>query len=236
MNNNNYWNMLLLKIDKEAQESKKKQKDSFAFYQMIESSLDTCLSTGNYQGILELEKYFEDSKRYPNIIHSGETRRVYVMILFLKIELEKGITPYISSVSSYQQFMDQYIQTIFALRRIELQMDPMLVDEAVYYIRSIPLTSYAAAGIITNEYFENHKILYWNIYEAKKDQWSISEQMGWLYKLINYGDDMRAYLALSSLCMENCDYLQAYEMLEKISNPNSEIKQLMNCLKEVISK
>lgn len=234
MTSSDYWNNLLLQVEAEASNISYKKIVSFEFYQKVEDTLNSCLITRDYSQLFDFLDYFEHREKYPNILHSADTRRIYVTILFLKYELNEKSEVFLSSVSSYQEFLQQYVSTIFALRRMELQSSTELMYEASAYVQSIPLSVYAARGIIENEYFENRVNIYWNLYQAKKSQWDLKERSILLYQLLEYGDSLRAYLELSSICMENRDYKQAYNILSKIPNPTPQIIDLMSTLKGVL--
>ena len=236
MNNNTYWKQLTILVEQEASNNLLQQKESFAFYQKLESAFNDCLISEKYTSLFKFLDYFENSEAHPNIRYSAETRRVYSTLLFLKLELEMKSEIFISSVSTYKEFQTQYIQTVFALRRLELQINPDLIQEAIEFIRSIPLSSYAACGIIENEYFENYKTLYWSLYHAKQDQWTLREKTYFLFQIAKHDPSMRTYLELSMLFMENREYQQAYNMLMKIPDPTPEIETIKTSLKGILSK
>lgn len=236
MNNNTHWEQLKKTIDHEASTIYLLQEESFIFYHKIETITNHCLPSKDYSSLLELLDYYENTKGHPTILHSADTRRFFLMLSFLKTELELKSDIFISSVSTYTEFQTQYIQTIFALRRLELQINPDLIQEAIEFIRSIPLSSYAACGIIENEYFENYKTLYWSLYHAKQDQWTLYEKTYFLFQIAKHDPSMKTYLELSMLFMENREYQQAYNMLMQIPDPTPEIETIKTSLKGILSK
>lgn len=206
----------------------------FSMYDMMRKRLDDCIKSGDYKSLSDLLPYYEEREAFPRLIHSGETIKIYVLIKFTLAELESGRTPFLSSVSSYDEFLRQYTLTIFAFRRLELALSETAMEEAKTYLRLIPLTVHAARTISQYERFENYQRLYWNLYLCMRHDWPILDKIGWLTFLLGKVNFTEAILELSSLYIENGEYTKAYLYLLQIPSPSQEIADIITSLGDYI--
>lgn len=217
--------MNMLKTDKEY---------CFETYDIMRRHIDTCLQTQDYQAIMDLSDYFTVPEKKQHFHYSSESRRILVLLDFLSKELAIGKTPFISSATDFQSFMNQYTQTVFAFRRLELAIcDSNATLEAVDYLNSIPLSIFAAMIIIDNEYFENYERLYWSLYH-NVSAWSIADKIFWLEALLKKATTPQILTTLAYLYLEADIPEKAYSYLSKIPSPSSEVLNLINILKEKI--
>jgi len=230
----NSWQQLQSDVDQDEINLNIKKETSFLFYSQICNTVNDSLSSQNYKALSDLVALFESPEIADNIIQSGDMRKIYIIALFTKVELKNNLAPFVSNLTDYQNLLCHYMQTIFALRRIEVNLNDSFAQEAYSFLNELSISAYAISGLLENEYFERTISLYWAVYKIKKAYWSISEKGYWLGKLIELGDESKAYLELSSLCLENHDYSQAYSFLTKIKNPSVEIVQLIQTLKGVL--
>lgn len=150
----------------------------FAIYKQIKDIFDACLLHKQYEPLLELILLFNIQK-FPKLIHTADTRRIFTIIQASNLELENSSNIFLSSVTTYDEMMTQYVQTIFALRRLELELSESSVQEAKNYLTSIPLSIYFAHFIIERELFENRQYLYQNVFSCFTDIWSDSDKEQW---------------------------------------------------------
>lgn len=224
----------LLERELDMQKHEKAKSYCFSMYDKIYRHINSCLSKKNYEGLLELLPFFEDPDSYPQFYHSAETRKVYILLNFLKLELKYEKEPFLSTVNDFNGFLDQYLLTVFAMRRLELALSEPAMAEANTYLTSIPLNIHAARIIAENEYFENFGNLYWNLYVCMKSFWSMDDKIYWLICLLKKESLQRAVLELSSLYLEIQDYPNAYRQLITIPSPSEEITTLISSLKELL--
>lgn len=204
----------------------------FDIYKKISEFVSDCLLKQDYARLLTLQDFFNNIKQYPRFHHSAETRRISIMLLFLKFELEKGLPPFISTTKSYDEFMEQYLLTVFAMRRLEIGLSAESMEEANLFLSSVPFHVYTAIFLSEYELFSHYESLVFHIYVGRKESWSIPEQIHWLTHSLKRTASDRILTALSLLHMELQDFAHAYEYLQKISNPASETLSLIQILKE----
>lgn len=206
----------------------------FSMYDMLRKRLDNCIKSRDYKSLSDLLPYYEKREAFPRLIHSGETLRIYASVKFTLAELEAGKEPFLSSVSSYDEFLQQYTLTVFSFRRLELALSETAMEEAMVYLQSIPLTVYAARIISRCEYFENFQRLYWNLYLCMRHCWPLLDKIGWLTFLTKKAKSMEIITELSSLYIENGEYTKAYLYLLQIPSPTQEIADIITSLGDYI--
>lgn len=204
-------------------------------YQNMRQHMDFCLGSRQYDALFDLLPYFEKPDSYPQFHNSSETKRIHILLNILKLEIKYKKEPFISAVNSFRDFMEQYLLTVFAMRRLELALSEEAMAEAASYLTSVPLTIYAAMFISQNEYFENHGNLFWNLYTCMKSLWPINDKIQWLTWLLERESIQPAILELSSLYMEINNYSRAYQYLTTIPSPSGDIAALISSLKEHLS-
>lgn len=203
-------------------------------YEYMRQHLKSCLDTQNYTALFKLAPYFDNPEDYPHFHVSAETRKIHIMLNFLRLELKYDKEPFISSVSDFSSFIQQYTLTVFALRRLEMELNPESMQEAISYLVSIPLNIYAAKIITENEYFENYNRLYTNLYQSMDTIWSTEDKILWLHFLLEKKTSDATLLELSSLYMDIQDFNTACDMLMQIKAPSSETLSLISLLKEAL--
>ncbi len=203
-------------------------------YQNMRQHVDFCLDSRQYEALFDLLPYFEEPDSYPQFHNSSDTKRIHILLNILKLEIKYKKEPFISAVNSFKDFMEQYLMTVFAMRRLELALSEEAMAEASSYLTSVPLSIYAAMFISQNEYFENHGNLFWNLYTCMKPIWSIEDNIQWLTWLLEREPVRHAILELSYLYMEIQNYSRAYQYLITIPSPSKEIAALISSLKELL--
>ena len=230
----NFWNKSIPENDIDATlDQITNNKDyCFAIYQKIHEHIDRCLSTSAYSALLNLLSFFETPDSYPQFHQSAATLKVYTILNFLKLELKYSVTPFVSTTHNFDELIQQYTLTIFALRRLELELSPDSIAQAQNYLCSIPVNIFNAQIMIANELFENQERLYWNLYQCMKDTWTISNNIYWLTALLDITQKDYILLELSSLYMELHEYHTAYTYLEKLKIHSPEVQYIESILKE----
>ena len=228
------WSEWLKKYEKEMQQLETDKEYTFSVYEKMHNVLDSCLKSKNYASLFQLLPYFEDPDSHPQLHYSADARRIHILLNILKIELKYQKPCFGSTVDCYEDFFEQYIQTIFCLRRLELALYPELMNEAAEYLRSISISIYAAKLITENEYFENFETLYWNTYFTMESVWSVEDKILWLNFLLEKVTSPQILTELASLCIEIGDYKQAYQHLDSIPSPSPEITDMITTLKDFL--
>lgn len=203
-------------------------------YSKMRQHIDQCITQKTYYSLFELLPYFEEPDDYPQFHPSSETRVIFVLLNILKMEFKYNTQFFLSTVNSYAEFKQQYTLTVFAFRRLELALSDIYMAEACSYLKTLPLSVYAAKIIIENEYFENHKLLYKNLYRCMQDIWSLQDRIYWLLSLSEYDSSEDTLLELASACLENNDYSGAYQILLKIRKPSAEAASIITSLGEAL--
>lgn len=207
---------------------------SLHVYEEMRQTFNNCLEKESYSALFALLPYFESPDDYPQFHLSSESRIIFVLLNALKLEIKYGKESFLSSAHSFIELKEQYLLTVFAMRRLELGLSSDdAVEEACKYLRSVPLNVYVAGLIITNEYFENHKRLYKNLYDCMQDFWTPQDKIYWLLCLSEYDSSESTLLELASAHMEINDYHGAYKVLLKIQSPSSETLSIISSLKEL---
>ncbi len=158
-----------LKLDKQ------KQQFSLKIYDKIKSCINQCLETQNYDSLFRLLPYYEEPQKFPLLVHSGETYRIYTILQILQLEYKYHKPLYISVTRNYTELLSQYYNTVFSLRRIELNVSDALISQAKEYLLSIPLSCFAVECILNKERFENFDSIYSALLELYWDIWSSSD-------------------------------------------------------------
>lgn len=231
----NSWEELITESELNMTKLAQDQSACFQIYDFIKNHFNSCLATKDYFRLLELLPYFEDPSSYPQFHHSGETMRIYFYLHILKSEQNHQMKPFISNVSNYDEFLQQYTLTLFSIRRMELMLSNKSLMEASAYLHSIPFNVYVARIIVENEYFENFHNIYWNLYECMKDIWSIYEQIQWLVCLFQKEPSTKLSLELGLLYLKINRPDKAFNYLQQIPSPTPEIQSLISSLKELLS-
>lgn len=227
-------NELLQEAERDFQKIDADKSYCFDLYKNMQQHIDLCLGNKQYEALFDLLPYFEEPDSYPQFRNSAETKRIHILLNILKLELKYEKTPFLSTANDYNSIMEQYLLTIFAMRRLELALSEEAMAEAATYLTSIPLTIYAAMFISQNEYFENYGNLFWNLYTCMKPFWTISDKIQWLTWLFEREPFQQAILELASLYMEVHNYSRAYEYLTAIPSPTQDIAALISSLKELL--
>lgn len=227
-------NELFQKSERNLQKLETDKSYCFDLYKTMKQHIDVCLGNKQYEALFDLLPYFENPDSYPQFHNSSETRRIYILLNILKLELKYEKAPFLSTANDFKHIMEQYLLTVFAMRRLELALSEETMAEAAAYLTSLPLTIYAAMFISQNEYFENYKNLFWNLYTCMKPFWSIGDKIQWLTWLFERDPVQPAILELASLYMEVHNYSRAYEYLTAIPSPSKDIAALISSLKELL--
>lgn len=227
------WEELILACEQDMIALENDKEYCFSIYRKMKTRIDTCLQTQDYHSLLDLSVYFDEPDQFPQFHQSGETRRIQILLNFLNLELKHNVTPFVSNVTDYVSFMEQYMLTVFALRRLELALSDDAVSEAAGYLNSIPFSIYSALIIIENESFENYERLYWSLYQ-NIDFWSITDKIYLLERCHKKAPSDRILIELASLYLETNAPHNAYSCLSDILSPSEDITKLLNLLKEKI--
>lgn len=199
----------------------------------VMETVDHGLQTGDYTDLPGLTKVLSAPQGQNILIPSRETRMLYLILTSLQQELKHGKIPFLSNVKNCGQLFEQYLYTVFSLRRLELSFSEEAVAEAEHYLTSIPFNIYIGYIIIDNELFENYPRLYRNVYSCMKNTWAIPDKIAWLTEFPGRDTSPDILLELAYLYMEIHAYRNACQCLEKISSPTAEITSLINTLKEL---
>lgn len=230
----NSWDDVLKECDENMRQLEQDKAYCFEKYEEIRTHIDFCLTNKDYSSLMTLFEYFKEADYKPHLHITAETFRVMTLLQFLSMELEIGKTPFVSSANDFASFMEQYTLTIFALRRLEFEISDQAMAEAVAYLNSIPFNIYSAMIIIDREYFENYEKLYWTLYH-NMSSWTIIDKIQWLEFLQKRIQTPETFMELASLYLEINVPDQALFCLHSIKNPNEEILDLINLLKENLS-
>ncbi|MBD5464735.1 MAG: hypothetical protein HDR22_02775 [Lachnospiraceae bacterium] len=206
----------------------------FDLYKTMKQHIDVCLGNKQYEALFDLLPYFEEPDSYPQFHNSSETRRIRILLHILKLELKFEKTPFFSTANDFNSLMEQYLLTVFAMRRLELALSEEAMAEAAAYLTTISPSIYAAMFLSQQEYFENYGNLYWNLYTCMKSFWSIVDKIQWLTWLFDKEPIQAAILELASLHMEVRNYSKAYQYLTTIPSPSKDIVALISSLKELL--
>lgn len=229
----NTWDELIQESERNMLQLDEDKEYCFSIYKEMRECVDLCLKSNEYQPLFDLLPYFEKPEDYPRLRHTGETRRLNIMINALKLETKYHKNSFLSTTTDYENLFEQYTLTIFALRRLELKLSETSIEEAENYLTSIPFNIYIARLIIENEYFENYENLYQSLYHCFKNIWSIPDKIQWLVCLFQKAPNNKTLLEISSLYIELSDYKSAYHYLTKIASPSPEAKALISSIKEL---
>lgn len=100
--------LMMKKIEKGMMSYAKNKEYCLSVYDILRKRLNDYIKTQDYKLLSDLLPYYEEREAFPRLIHSGETIKIYVLIKFTLAELEIGRTPFLPSVSSYEEFLRQY--------------------------------------------------------------------------------------------------------------------------------
>lgn len=207
---------------------------SFHFYEFMESHIDKCLSTADYDSLFELLPYFENPKKYPLLTYSADVRRMYHILQIMDWEKRYQKTFYATSAANFSELKTQYVNTVFSLRRLEMNLPDALLSEAIHYLLTIPFDIYAAELFISGEFFDNYDRIYSKLLSYFAEVWSLQNRITFCYLWEKKSHSDLVYLTLSSLFIEKNDLLTAYNVLMNIKNPSTETKMLIHQLKDVL--
>ena len=152
-----------------------KQQFSLKIHDTIKACVNQGLESKNYTSLFRLLPYYEETEKFPLLVHSGETYRIYTILQILQLEYKYHKPLYISVTRNYTELLSQYYNTVFSLRRIELNVSDALVSQAKEYLLSIPLSCLAVECILNKERFENFDSIYSALLELYWNIWSSSD-------------------------------------------------------------
>lgn len=230
----NKWDKFIQECELEFNKLEEDKSYCFTIYEKIIQHFNLCLKTKQYKSLLDLIDYFTKPDSYPNFHLTAEMRRTFVLLNILTIELKHEKIPFVSTANDFNSFQEQYILTVFAMRRLELMLSDDSMNEAQSYLLSIPFSMYAARFILENEIFENYQKLYWNLYICMKSAWSATDKIQWLVCILEKSPSDEILLEIASLYLEFPHYPKAYEYLTQIQKPSSQIIELISSIKELI--
>lgn len=122
-------------------------------YQRILSTIDQALKNQDYASLFRLISYIEDGSGYPAFRHIGKTRRFLRILHIIELEYKHAKVPFCSGCNSVHALWEKYMLTLFAFRRLRFQLSAQSVEEAVSYLRSHPISPFAAYIIAENDLF-----------------------------------------------------------------------------------
>lgn len=163
----------------------------------------------------------------------AELKRMESIVRILINELENTEGPsFCDGITSYRDIYDKYIEIILLLRRIEMAANDGFSKISYEVLPTISIQ--AILVIINSEYYERKEYILENMYSNCKATLSDNMKLKWLTKIIELYSGDYWYLELASLYMDYGQFSNALIFLEKVNNPNEDIKELITTLKNSI--
>lgn len=148
---------------------KDKAQDS---YKYIIAYINHALSNSDYEELTNLIPYMTSEDGYYAFRYIGEARRIFRILSIISLEHSYNKPLFCSSCSSYEQLMEKYLLTLFALRRITMNLSPESVDEAIYYLQNQALTPISLYFILKDELILSNDSMYETIVCIFEDLWT----------------------------------------------------------------
>lgn len=132
----------------------------FGFTGEIWGKIEDYILDANDDKLKELMNYAEINKDNEAFEFSCEAIRAQRIILILFDEKQNGFKYFTSGVTSIDELKDKYLQTIFAIRRIEMGLSEDMIEEAICFLVEYNISPAALLRIIADELIiEKEKVI-----------------------------------------------------------------------------
>ena len=226
-----YTDKFLEEVDQDFFRINSLKKYSEEVTQKIFDSFNNCLVENDYNKWTSLIDTYSDEQ----YILSGQSRKLYIIISIVLKELsvhEKNT--FTCGLSTWQEALDKYMKTTFALRRINLFQNSELECEAISYISSMHISPYAITIILINELFEDYRFLLFRINDVISPSWDAAEKLYFNIYVANLFPSEKICLEVASALLDCNNIALAYKYLKEIPSPSDSTIQLCTALEELI--
>lgn len=151
---------------------KEKSQDA---YKYIVEHIDKALANSDYEKLLDLIPYMTSGDGYYAFRYNGEARRVFRILSIISLEHSFKKTLFCAGCSSFEQLMEKYLLSLFALRRITMNLSLESVEDAIYYLQSQNLTYISLCFILRDELIPNNTEMHQTLINIFKNHWTVQE-------------------------------------------------------------
>ncbi len=141
-------------------------------YKHILRTMDTALAANNYALLEELISYIESGDGQLAFQYIGKTHRFLRMLHIIALENKYRLPSFCADCDNASDMWDKYMLTLFAFRRLIFQLSDRSTEEAVVYLRSRPLSHFAAYMLTQDGRLIPDRKLYKNIAAVYAQEWS----------------------------------------------------------------
>ncbi len=154
-------------------------------YRHILTTMDTALSTGEYDNLWALIPYIESGDGHPAYQYIGKTHRFLRILNIIMLENKYRKILFCQGCYSADALWEKYMLTLFAFRRLLFRLSEESFHEAVAYLQSHPISHFAAYMMVQDELIIPDQAFYLTLASVYEREWSPT--------------DMQQYYALTGM-------------------------------------
>ena len=144
-------------------------------YQHIFMTIDTALTTKEYDALWGLIPYIENGDGHLAFQYIGKTHRILRILNILNLEKKYRKTLFCQNCNSMNALWEKYILTLFAFRRILFKLSEESQDEAIIYLRNHPVSHFAAYIMTQDELIIPDQYFYETLALIYAHEWSTAD-------------------------------------------------------------
>ena len=195
----------------------------------LKEQLDQALKEKNYE---ILDEIIERIKNH-NDDNTATQLRIWNICWLVKNQKKYEEKTLLDVCSNVDEIVEQYTNIVFALRRIELAHDDLLLQDGIEYIKNMQLSPQSIEFILSKEYLEEKEKFYWLIYENSAF-WNIKEQIIWLECMNSKFKTLKGSVKLLLLYIKNQQYQKAMAFINYLDTDAEEILKIKEKLKDLV--
>lgn len=154
-------------------------------YRHILTTMEDALASGDYNTLWELIPYIEEGEGQLAFQYIGKTQRLLRILNILRLEDHYRKPLFCQDCSGADALWEKYMLTLFAFRRILFRLSEESQEEAAVWLRSHPVSHFAAYIMVQGELIIPDQAFYETLAQIYSQTWS--------------GTDMQQFLAMTGL-------------------------------------
>ncbi|MCM1542998.1 MAG: hypothetical protein NC121_17300 [Blautia sp.] len=152
----------------------------------ILTTINKALDRKNYDVLWELIPYIEESDGHLAFQYIGKTHRILRILNILRLEHDYHKALFCQGCDSMDALWEKYMLTLFAFRRLLFQLSEESQDEAVSYLRSHPISHFAAYIMVQDDLIIPDQSFYETLARIYAEEWSAAD-IQQFFALVNAG-------------------------------------------------
>nr|WP_318684672.1 hypothetical protein [uncultured Acetatifactor sp.] len=150
---------------------------ALAAFQSIQSTVNEGLRENNHLIMLSLIPFIENGDGNLAFQYIGKTRRILRILYILRLEDRYGFRAFTCEVSSWDDLLEKYMLSLFALRRLAFSLSSQSEEEAACFLLQNRLSPFAVYVLCSNELIIPSRALYKKIENISSQFWSKQESL-----------------------------------------------------------